>query len=71
MARRNHDAKAKAMDIWNISHDKFKLSLQIFVSLMKSIITPAEEQAAARDRVAVTCKMEFKLEVLSKFGQMK
>lgn len=61
MARRNHDAKAKAMDILNILHDKFRSSLQISVSLVKSTITPAEELAAARDRVAVTCKMDYKL----------
>lgn len=58
MARRNHEAKAKAMAIWNIPHDKFASMKHIFVSLEKSTITPAEEQAAARDRVEVTCKNE-------------
>lgn len=60
-ARRNHDAKAKAMDIWIMLHDRFKSDLQIFVSVTKSTITPAEELAAARDRVAVTCKTYYKL----------
>ncbi|KAJ0855707.1 hypothetical protein HanRHA438_Chr14g0676311 [Helianthus annuus] len=47
--------KAKAIEIWNVLHDNAACDLQMFVSFMNTTMTPADEQAAASDRIAVTC----------------
>lgn len=57
-ARRNHEAKAKAMDIGNILQEKLVSFLQKSVSLVNRTATPADEHAAARDSIAITCNHE-------------
>lgn len=55
IARRNQEIKANATEIWYISHESLASNLQIFVSLRSRTTTPADEQAAASDSIAVTC----------------
>ncbi|KAL4576304.1 hypothetical protein LXL04_012396 [Taraxacum kok-saghyz] len=55
MARRNQAMKAKAMDIWKVLHASDPCNLQMSVSFINRIITPADELAAASDRITVTC----------------
>lgn len=53
MAMRNHVTNANAMDSSNFSHGK--RDVQNFKSFAYKIAIPAEEHAAASDKVAVTC----------------
>ena len=55
MAIKNQVMNAKAMDIWNLLHGICISALQKSRSLAYSTITPADEHAAASDKVAVTC----------------
>lgn len=55
MARKNHERKAKEIEIWNILHARFGFAVQILESPANRTITPADELAAPSDRIAVTC----------------
>lgn len=55
IARRNQEIKANPTEIWYISHESLLSNLQILVSLRSRTTTPADEQAAASDSIAVTC----------------
>ena len=57
MAVKNQVMNAKAMEIWNLLHGICIAGLQKSKSLAYSTITPADEHAAARDKVAVTCTL--------------
>ena len=57
MAIRAQLMKAKATEIWNLLHGR--LLLQKCKSLEYRTIIPADEHAAASDKVAVTCKFRI------------
>lgn len=57
MARKNHERKAKATEIWNMWQESLGLALHIFVSLIIKTTTPADEHAAASDKMPVTCSI--------------
>lgn len=55
MAIRNQVTKAKATESWNRLQGRCIWALQKFKSLAYKTAIPADEHAAARDKVAVTC----------------
>lgn len=55
MAMRSHVTNAKAMDSSNFWHGKRDVPVQNFKSFSYKTAIPAEEHAAASDKVAVTC----------------
>lgn len=55
MATKNQVTKAKAMEISNLAHGRPCCVLQKSKSFAYKTATPADEHAAASDRVAVTC----------------
>lgn len=49
--------KAKPTEIWNLSQERAGCCLQNSVSFVNKTVTPADEQAAARERSAVTWRI--------------
>lgn len=73
MAMRNHVTNAIAMDSSNFWHGKRDAPVQNFKSFAYKTAIPAEEQAAASDKVAVTCIQYMILELTEakKKGNLK
>lgn len=69
MAMSSQVMKARTTEIWNLVHGS-GCALQKIVSLVNSTVTPADEQAAARESVAVTCIILNRLDRINKSKSM-